>query len=148
MNQDALVQCPKCKEQQACYKVPVSETKFGYWCLGCGCHTTDLMIDGEFDTAMYEETLPELYKELKHIDEDKRIWYPTAVNEAGGTVFVNGTSKDNWQWSAIKTVPLTEEEKKDPKYAGKDYKSDPKSLKHFEKDFLEACDYIGLFENK
>ena len=148
MNQDTLVKCPKCKEEHACYKVPVNETKFGYWCMGCGFHSTDLMIKGEFEIEPYEETLPELYKELRHIDEDGRIWYPTAVNEVGGTVFANGTSKDNWQWSAIQTVPLTEEEMKMPKHNGINYKSDPKTLAHFGTDFIEACDYVGLFNKK
>ena len=40
---------------------------------------------------------------------------------------------------------LSEEEKQQPKYKGLDHKSDPKSLKEFGDDFIEACDYVGLF---
>ena len=43
---------------------------------------------------------------------------------------------------------LTEEEKEAPKFNGKTHKSDSTSLKGFENDFFEACDYIGLFEVK
>jgi hypothetical protein len=67
--------------------------------------------------------------------------------EEKGTVFLNGKSAEEVQWSAIKTVSLTEEEKQQPKYKGKAYKSDAKSLKSFGNDFIEAVDYIGLFEN-
>jgi len=106
------------------------------------------MIEGEFDINVYEETIPELYKDVKYVDSDKRIWYPISINlETKGTVFLNGTSADDVRWSAIKAVELTEEEKKQPKYKGATYKSDAKSLQNFENDFIEACDYIGLFEN-
>lgn len=145
---DQLTKCPKCNEEGACYSIPISETKLGYWCMGCGFNTTDLMVEGMFDFEAYEETLPELYKDLKYTDEQKRVWYPTTINEKGGTVFVNGTSKEDWHWAAIKTVPLTEEEAKEPKYKGQTYKSDPKTLANFGKDFIEACDYVGLFNKQ
>lgn len=145
---DQLVTCPKCGEVEAAYKHPINETSNSYWCWGCGFQTTDLMKVGEFDFEAYEEILPELYKDLKYTDEENRVWYPTTVNiEAQGTVFANGNSKSNWQWSAIKTTPLTEEEQQNPKYKGKTYKSDAASLKHFGTDFIEACDYIGLFNS-
>jgi len=143
---DALVDCPMCGEPQAAYKLPINETKFSYWCWGCGFQTNDLMKEGDYDVEAYEETLPELYKDIKKIDPEGRVWYPISINlETKGTVFANGNSKDNWQWSAIQTVELTEEELKDPKYKGKAFKSDAKSLKHFGTDFIEACSHIGIF---
>jgi len=146
MNTDQLTVCPRCKEEGACYKLPINETMYSYWCLGCGCQTNDMMKEGEFDIPAYEETLPELYKDLKSTDEEGRVWYPTSINlEGRGTVFANGNSKDNWQWSAIRSIKLTEEEMSEPKFKGKEYKSDAKSLTHFGKDFIEACDYIGIF---
>lgn len=147
--QDQLIKCPKCGEEEAAYKAPINEVHSSYWCWGCGFQTTDLMKAGELDIEAYEEVLPELYKDLKHVDEEGRIWYPTSINlESQGTVFANGNSRDNWQWSAIKVIPLTEEELEDPKYKNKTYKSDAKSLKHFGKDFIEACDYIELFSTQ
>lgn len=145
---DNLTDCPKCG-CDGCYKVPINETKYSYYCWGCGFQTNDLMVVGEFDIDAYQETLPELYKEVNYTDSQKRVWYPISINlETRGTVFLNGRSVDDVQWSAIKAVKLTEEEQKEPKYRGATYKSDAKSLKSFGDDFIEACDYIGLFENE
>jgi hypothetical protein len=104
------------------------------------------MKEGEFDFTAYEETLPELYKDIKYVDEEKRVWYPISINIPDkGTVFLNGKSTEDTQWSGIKVVELTEEEKQQPKYKGLTYKSDAKSLKNFGTDFIEAIDYIGMF---
>ena len=145
---DKLTTCPKCK-CDGCYLTPINETKVNYFCWGCGYQTNDLMKQGEFDFEAYEETLPELYKDVKYVDEDSRVWYPIGLNiEGKGTVFLNGKNAEEAQWSAIKAVELTEEEKEQPKYKNLTHKSDAKSLKYFAGDFIEACDYIGLFENK
>lgn len=144
---DQLSICPKCG-CDGCYVTPINETKNNYFCWGCGFQTNDLMKEGEFDFAAYEELLPELYKDVKHVDNEKRVWYPIVINvEDKGTVFLNGKTKEETEWSAIKTIPLSEEEKQQPKYKGKSYKSDPKSIKNFGNDFIEAIDYIGLFTN-
>jgi hypothetical protein len=92
--------------------------------------------------------MPELYKDLKYIDEQKRVWYPNVINTPGkGVVFVNGKSKDNWQWASIKSIPLTKKEMKNPRFKGQTHKSDPKSLQNHGQDgFFDACDELGLFE--
>ena len=142
---DQLSTCPKCG-CDGCYIAPVNETKNTYFCWGCGFQTNDLMKEGEFDFTGYEETLPELYREIKYVDAEKRVWYPIVLNvEEKGTVFLNGTSKEDVHWAGIKTVPLTEEEKQQPKYKSKSHKSQAKSLKNFGNDFIEAVDYVGLF---
>jgi hypothetical protein len=144
---DQLEVCPKCKAIECCYVVPVNEFHFKYSCLDCGFTTTDLMVEGEFDFDMYEETLPELYKDIKHKDEENRMWYPQVINiEDKGTVFANGSSKESWEWSGIKSVALSEEEKESPKFKGKTHKSDSSTLKNFGTDYFDACDYIGLFD--
>ena len=145
MTQDKLSICPKCG-CDGCYITPINEVMNSYFCWGCGYQTNDLMKEGEFDIAEYEATLPELYKDIKQTDASGRVWYPITVNlETKGTVFINGTSVDDAQWAAIKTVQLTEDEMKEPKYKNKTHKSDPKSLMNFGSDFIEACDYIGFF---
>jgi hypothetical protein len=145
MIKDEMIICPKCG-CDGCYRTPINETKNNYFCWGCGFQTNDLMKEGEFDFTAYEETLPELYKDVKGKDSENRIWYPISINVTDkGTVFLNGTNVDDVYWSAIKVVSLTEEEKQEPKYKGLTYKSDAKSLKNFGEDFIEACDYIGLF---
>lgn len=143
--QDQLSICPKC-QCDGCYITPINETKNNYFCWGCGFQTNDLMVEGEFDFVAYEETLPELYKDIKYTDEVSRVWYPISINIPDrGTVFLNGKNKDATEWSAIKVVELTDEEKTQPKYKNLIYKSDAKSLKNFGNDFIEAIDYIGMF---
>lgn len=143
---EELIICPLCGSD-ACYKTPINEKHFSYFCFGGGHQTNDLMKVGEFNFEEYEETLPELYKDLKQTDSEDRAWYPVAINlPEKGTVFINGTSVENWQWCAIKTRELTEEESKSLANKGIKYKSDTSTMKHFEKEFIEALDYIGFFE--
>ena len=112
--------------------------------MGCGFTTNELMIEGSQLVTETEEVMPELYKDIKFVDDQKRVWYPTVINiQDKGTVFVNGTDKDTWGWSGIKAVETTDEEKE--KFKGATHKSDPKTLKTFDKkSFDEACHYIGL----
>lgn len=146
---DNLITCPKCKAPESCYTQPVNEFHKSYLCLSCGFQTNDLMREGEFNFEEYEQELPELYKDIKTVDEEGRVWYPNIINiESVGTVFANGASKDEWEWSGILNVELTKEEKESPRFKGKKYKSDSKSLKNFGKDYFAACDYIGLFDVK
>jgi hypothetical protein len=112
--------------------------------MGCGFTTNELMIKDSQLVFETEEVMPELYKDIKFIDDKNQIWYPTIINiEDKGTVFINGTDKDNWGWAGIKSVETTDEEKE--KLKGAKFKSDPKTLKMFDKNnFDEACHYIGL----
>jgi hypothetical protein len=143
---DKIIDCPNCKEKACCYQTQINEFHNSYACFGCGFTTNDLMIEGEFDFNEFESTLPELYKDLKKVDSSHRVWYPQAINiTEKGTVFANGKYKDQWQWSAIKTTQLTEEEKSNPRFKNQAYKSDSKTLQNFGSDFIEACDYIGFF---
>jgi DNA-directed RNA polymerase subunit RPC12/RpoP len=148
MTQDSMIDCPNCGEKLACYVTAVNESKNSYSCFGCGMTTNDFMKQGEFDFQEYESALPELYKDLKTTDADGRVWYPQAINIQGkGTVFTNGTSKDDWQWSAIKSIPLTAADKKNPRFKGQTHKSDSASMTGFGKDFIEALDHIDFFNS-
>jgi hypothetical protein len=93
------------------------------------------------------ETSPELYKDVMFIDESKKVWFPSTVTLPGkGMVFLDGTSKENWKWAAIKAIEITEEEKsKFPK--DQTHKMDMKSISQFEReDFMEALDSIKFFD--
>lgn len=146
MNADQLTICPKCGSD-ACYKLPINETAFSYWCFGCGAHTTDLQKMGEIDLEQFESALPELYKDVKFVDEENRIWYPITINIASkGTVFLNGKSSTALDWCAIKVRELTEEERVELSNKGLTHKSDASTMKMFGSDFIEALDYINFFE--
>ena len=86
--------------------------------------------------------------------ETRNIWIPQTVNIPNkGMVFANGAAKDNWRWTAVLAVPVTEEEKATLKYPvpGKEeesyeFRMDMTTKQDFkEKDFIEALDYIGMF---
>ena len=144
---DNLITCPKCGVAESCYVLPINEFHKSYVCFNCGFQTNDLMREGEFNFEEYENEMPELYKEIKYTDSEGRVWYPHVINiEGKGTVFANGSSKEDWQWSAIKSVLLTEEEKESPKFKGKLFKSDSKTLQNFGNDYFAACDYISFFD--
>ena len=98
------------------------------------------------------QVLPELHKELMGEDEDSGlIWMPNTVNIPDkGMVFADGTTAINWRWAAVKAVPMPEDEAEKFKAKGKDYKwkMDMDTMKHFpERDYIEALDYIGVFED-
>jgi hypothetical protein len=145
---EELILCPLCGSD-ACYKTPISEKYSSYFCFGGGHQSNDLMTESEFKFEEYEETIPQLYIDLKQTDSEGRVWYPATVNlPEKGTVFINGSSKDKWQWCAIKTRELTEEESKSLANKGIKYKSDTSTMKFFEGEFIEALDYVGFFDKE
>jgi len=147
---DNLTTCDRCGSD-ACYVQEVNHEIKNYMCYGCGFITNSLMKKGEefFETQM--ETLPELYKELMGEDEDTGlIWMPNTINLPNkGMVFADGKNGSNWAWAAAKAIPMPEEEQEKFKAKGKNYKfkMDMKNIKHYpEGDFMEALEYIGVFE--
>ena len=150
---DNLITCERCSGD-ACYVTEINETIKNYQCMGCGFLSNTLYKKGEelFETMF--ETLPNLYRELMGEDESGKIWIPSTVNiPEKGMVFANGTGVDNWKWAAVKAVPVKEDEKEKfpiPNQKGKFYKHrmDMTTLIEFEeKDYLEALDCIGVFDN-
>jgi len=147
---DNLITCTHCGSD-ACYVEEVNADIKTYFCYGCGFQTNSLMKEGE---AFYEtqiQTLPELYKDLMSKDEDGKIWMPSAINlPQQGMVFANGSNVENWMWSAVKAVPVTEEEKTKYPIPGKkdqyyEWRMDMTTISHFPQgDYMEALSYIGV----
>ena len=147
---DNLTTCDRCGSD-ACYVQEVNHEIKNYMCYGCGFITNSLMKKGEefFETQM--ETLPELYKELMGEDENTGlIWMPNTINLPNkGMVFADGKNGSNWAWAAVKAIPMPKEEQEKFKAKGKNYKfkMDMENIKHYpEGDFMEALEYIGVFE--
>jgi len=116
-------------------------------CFGSGYTTSTLMTEGSNTTKDLLETAPELHKDLIHKAEDGKIWFPATITlPEKGMVFVDGTSKKDWHWSAVKAVPITEAEKS--KYPeGQAFKMDmPNGEKFSKKDFMDALEYIGFYQ--
>lgn len=145
---DKLVNCGKCGGD-ACYEI--KSLRSTVWnCLGCGFTTVNKLKDGSKFQKQYEETLPELFKDLKFVDKNHKVWYPSTINyPSKGIVFADGTSKEDWSWTAMLAVEIKEEEKEKFKKPDSEdyftYKIDPKSKKSFaQHEFMDACAYIKL----
>ena len=147
---DNLTICDRCGSD-ACYVQEVNHEIKNYMCYGCGFVTNSLMKKGEQFFEEQFEILPELYKELMGEDEDTGlVWMPNTINLPNkGMVFADGKNGSNWAWAAVKAIPMPKEEQEKFKAKGKNYKfkMDMENIKHYpESDFMEALEYIGVFE--
>ena len=148
MSKDKLTNCPRCGSD-ACYTQNMGSSYALELCYGCGFTTNTLMKEDSEFLSEQLEVLPELYKDLTFVDSKNYHWIPNTVNIPDkGMVYVNGTTTDNWKWTAVKAIPLLEEEtSKFPE--GTTHKMDMKNAEHFsERDYMEALDYIGIFEKE
>ena len=141
-----LVICDRCGSN-ACMQNKINEKLTTLFCFGCGFTTSTELIQGTDEVNGILAGAPELYKDLLFVDKFSRVWFPSTVTlPEKGMVFIDGTDKDTWQWSAVKAVGITEEERsKFP--AEQKYKMDVKGAKKFGKrDFMDALETIGFFD--
>ena len=147
MLKDNLTICSRCGSD-ACYEHSTGPEYSIYMCYGCGFTTNTLMKTNSEFLEEQIEILPELYKDLMHVDGEGKNWMPSTINiHDKGMVFINGKTTENWKWAAVKAIEIPENEKE--KFFEVDKKSthkiDMSTLKEFdEKDFMEALSYIGL----
>ena len=144
---DKLTNCKRC-DGNACYEQVISEELTTWMCMGCGFTTSTLMNKDSKVVTDLLETSPELYKDLLHEDIDGRTWAPATISlPEKGMVFLDGNNSKNWQWAAVKSILITEEDRKLKQFPkDQTHKMDMKSIKHFgQKDFMDACDEIGFF---
>lgn len=148
MNKDQLVEGPF--GSNACYEQSFEQDgqEIKTWlCFGSGFTTSTLMSEGSKTVTDLLETAPELHKELLYTDKNKRVWAPATISlPAKGMVFADGTSKKDWEWSAVKAIEITEEEKqKFPE--GQTHRMDMANGKKFgQRDFMDALEHIGFFK--
>tara|TARA_X000001316_G_C918601_1_gene32750 strand:+ start:305 stop:748 length:444 start_codon:yes stop_codon:yes gene_type:complete len=116
-------------------------------CFGSGYTTSTLMTEGSKTLADLLQTAPELHKDLLHKAEDGRIWLPATITiPEKGMVFVDGTNKEDWKWSAVKALEIEKSEKE--KYPdNQTHRMDMQNAKSFErKDFMDALEYIDFYK--
>ena len=148
-NKDQLVTGPF--GSNACYEqvITVKEHKepIKTWLCFGSCYTTStLMTEGSKTVKDLLETSPELYKDLLFTDKDKRVWAPATITiREKGMVFADGTSKDDWKWTAVNAIEIPKEElEKYPK--GQTHRMDMKNGKEYaRKDFMDALEHIGFY---
>jgi DNA-directed RNA polymerase subunit RPC12/RpoP len=148
------ISCPKCNSAncfQETHKV-AANTVDSYLCMKCGFTSTSLNTPDSPYLKDFEETCPELFKDIKFVDNDRKIvWYPTVLNFPElGLIFPDGTDAFNWSWRAVPVKPVEESEKEKypiPGQDGKYYetKADMESSKLFDQnDFNGACKYLKI----
>ena len=150
--QDQLVECKRCGSN-ACYEQHIDKNTTTWLCMGCGFTTSTLMTKGSEVVSQAMSTMPELYKDLLHVDAEGLHWLPAVITLPDqGMVYLDGTSKEDWKWAAVKSIPLTKEDREEkvngrPKYPkGVNTKADMKNLQHFDQtDFMDALDVIGFY---
>ena len=146
INKDQLVEGPF--GSNACYEQVFNHqgSEIKTWlCFGSGFTTSTLMTKDSQTVANAIETSPELYKDLMFEDKNGKVWLPATITlPAKGMVFIDGTSKDDWKWAAVKAIPIEELDKKVAK--DQTHKMDMKNVKHFGRnDFMDAVEHIGMF---
>lgn len=144
--EDSIIECPVCG-RNTCYRQIIdSQGNFSLLCLSCGMTTNSFYTEGsELDTKTYEAA-PELYKDLRYVDDTKLVWYPATISVPNkGMVFVDGTTKENWRWASVLAVEIDKKDRdKYPK--GQTYKMDMKNIVHFNQDeFTLALERINFF---
>ena len=153
MQHEEIINCPK-SGGDLCYKTQVTPDISNYMSLSCGFWTNSLMKEGEDFYEAQMQTLPELYKDLAWVDEKTGLtWIPNTINESKlGMVFANGKNALNWGWAAVKSIEIPEEDRHKHPIPGKSgefmkHKMDMTNMKLFsERDYIEALDYIGVFQ--
>lgn len=144
---DQLVECKRCGGN-ACYEQHIDENTITWLCMGCGFTTSTLMTEGSKIVKDLEETSPTLYKELLFTDDKKQVWAPSTMTLPDqGMVFLDGTSKKEWQWAAVKAIPITEEERSIKNFpSNQKTKMDMKGIQHFgQQEFMDALEVIGFY---
>ena len=143
-----LIQSPV-SDSNACYVTKINDEITSYLDFGSGFTTTTLMKEDSEQVANAIETSPELFKDIRKKDSEGRVWFPATITVPNsGMVFADGTSKRDWGWSAVKSIPLSEEEIKSGRFpAGQTTKMDMNNVKKFPRDkgFIDALEEIGFF---
>jgi hypothetical protein len=151
MDKDKLVDGPF--GSNACYERTIvdgntNDTVTTWLCFGSGYTSSTLMEKDSPAVKNAIESSPELYRDLMHEDENKRVWLPATITLPGkGMVFIDGTSKDNWSWTAVDSIDITEEDRKVGNYPeNQTVRMDMKKKRIYAKtDFMDALESIGFF---
>lgn len=155
--EEKKINCPHCNSSncfEESYKV-YQNTVSSYLCMGCGYTTTTLQSKGSDFVKQFEESCPDLFKDISYHDKATNlIWYPTVLNYPDkGLVFPDGTNSFDWQWRAVPVKPVAENEKDKfpiPGEPGKFYetKADMESSRVYpQNQFQDACRHLGIIES-
>ena len=103
--------CPICGTESSVFEVKISGVNTRI-CQNCGYQTNEGMVEGSDVEKSIFDSQPELFKDLKLVDDDGFVWYPTVLNEQNqAMLFPDGKNADNWGWRVAKYIPITDKDK-------------------------------------
>ena len=145
---EGLVACPHCGSS-LCYAQRDEKTGVEVWaCVQCGFSSTNQLKEGSEQEKEFGAKQPQLYRDLKFVDGNGYAWYPSVVTvPEKGMVFIDGTSKEDWEWASSKFVRLSRQQKRARKRAKlpeKDFVMGP-IQKFGQNGYLEAVASIDTF---
>ena len=117
--------------------------------MACGFTTSTVMQDNGAIVKTAVESSPELYKDLKFVDDNNLAWLPATITiPEKGMVFLDGSNKEQWKWASVRSVPITEEDRKTKSFpSDQTHKMDMNNIKHFEQnDFMTALENIDFYK--
>ena len=106
-----MFDCPICGTDKSVTALKMSgvDTRI---CQSCGYQTNEGMIDGSDVEKSIFDSQPELFKDLKLVDDSGFVWYPTVLNEQNqAMLFPDGKNADNWGWRVAEYVLIGENDK-------------------------------------
>ena len=153
--QDKLVIC-KCCSSNACYEseFTTQEGPVQTWlCMTCGFTSNTTMTEDSEGLKQTLELTADLIKDLRQ-DHDGLAYFPTVISmPEKGMIFPEPIKDtDEWGWTVVKAISITEKEKEkypDPKKPGTFYKKrmDMKNMKRYDKLwFMDAAEDLGMFD--
>jgi Zn ribbon nucleic-acid-binding protein len=106
--------CPICDESNSVVSVKMAGVNTRI-CQHCGYQTNQGMIEGtDLEKSVYDSQ-PELFKDLRMIDSDNYVWYPSVLNEQNqAMLFPDGKNVESWGWRVAQYIPITENDKAIP----------------------------------
>jgi hypothetical protein len=108
---EEMFDCPICGTDKSVVALKMSgvDTQI---CQSCGFQTNEGMVDGSDVEKLMFDSQPELFKDLKLVDDNGFVWYPTVLNEQKqAMLFPDGKNADNWGWRVAEYILIGENDK-------------------------------------
>jgi len=108
---EELQDCPICAAEASIFEVKMGGVSTRI-CQSCGYQTNIGMKHGSDLEKSIFESQPELFKDLKLVDDDGFTWYPTVLNEQNSAMlFPDGKNADSWGFRVAAYIPVTADDK-------------------------------------
>ena len=145
------ITCPNCFNDEKCFEdVQEQDDKSfsSYMCFNCGFTSNTAYKWDSPELKKAQTGATQLMNDIALYDEEREImWFPSVLNMGKlGVIYPEGTENE-WVYKLAQVRPLTELEKKDPKYEGHDQILDVENAETFgQYEFLEACQKMGIIK--